>query len=76
MDSYHDEAVGALSKNERGVPWVSSIVLNPRIVYGGEKTPSEEQEWQLHGLAHEQCYISNSIKTEVVVVRPVAARAG
>src|SRR4051812_32777413 len=27
--SYEDEAVGALAKNERGVPWVSTVVLRP-----------------------------------------------
>src|SRR5213595_918613 len=33
--SYEDEAVGVMTKNERGIPWVSSVVLHPRIVYAG-----------------------------------------
>jgi len=67
VDSYHDEAVGVMTKNEKGVPWVSSITLHPRIAYGGGKLPTAEEEAHLHHLAHEQCYIANSIKTEVTV---------
>src|SRR3974390_2583919 len=29
IDSYEDEAVGAMAKNEKGVPWVNSVALNP-----------------------------------------------
>src|SRR5713101_8397702 len=31
VDSYEDEAVGSMAKDERGVPWVSSITLDPKI---------------------------------------------
>lgn len=69
IDSYDDAATGTMSKNENGVPWMSKVVLNPRIVYSGEKLPSPADEEQLHHLAHEQCFIANSVKTEVVVSR-------
>jgi len=67
VDSYHDEAIGVTTKNERGVPWVSAVTLHPKIVYGGEKTPTPAEVERLHHLSHEQCFIANSIKTEVVV---------
>ena len=67
IDSYRDEAVGVLTKNEHGVPWVSMIRLNPVIVYGGEKRPTAADEKQLHHHAHEQCFIAQSIKTKVVI---------
>ena len=67
VDSYEDEAVGSMTKNEKGVPWVSSIVLNPKIAYGGEKLPTPADEERLHHLAHEQCFISNSVKTSITV---------
>src|SRR6476619_2174968 len=35
-DSYLDEAVGLMTKNEQGMLWVSSIKLTPIIVYSGE----------------------------------------
>lgn len=67
VESYHDEAVGHISKNEKGALWISSITLNPKIVYSGEKTPAPADEEQLHHSAHQECFIANSIKTEVIV---------
>lgn len=69
VDSYDDEAVGLLEKNERNVPWVSTVTLNPRIVYGGDKRPTTEEEESLHHDAHEQCFIANSVKTHIIVKR-------
>ena len=56
-----------MTKNEKGAPWVSSISLHPQIAYGGDKLPTPAEEERLHHLAHEQCFIANSIKTEVTV---------
>jgi organic hydroperoxide reductase OsmC/OhrA len=70
VDSYQDEAVGVMTKNEKGVPWVSSVVLHPRIVYSGAKLPTPKDEESLHHLAHEQCFIANSVKTAVSVKSP------
>lgn len=65
--SYDDDAVGTMAKNERGVPWVSTVVLRPRIVYAGEKRPTSADEDRLHHASHEQCFIANSVKTEITV---------
>ena len=67
IDSYRDEAVGVMTKNEKGIPWVSVVTLHPKIAYSGAKLPTPAEEQQLHHAAHEQCYIANSIKTEVRV---------
>jgi organic hydroperoxide reductase OsmC/OhrA len=67
VDSYDDQAVGVTAKNERGVPWVSEVTLKPKIAYSGEKLPTPEDEERLHHGAHEQCFIANSIKTQVRV---------
>src|SRR5258706_4873554 len=39
IDSYEDEAVGVLAKNEKGVPWISLVTLNPTIAFSGAKLP-------------------------------------
>lgn len=65
--SYEDDAVGVMTKNERGALWVSSVVLRPRIAYRGAKLPSRETEEQLHHAAHEECFIANSVKTDITV---------
>jgi organic hydroperoxide reductase OsmC/OhrA len=67
IDSYDDEAVGEMTKNERGVPWISKITLHPKIVYSGDKRPTPADEEQLHHKAHDGCFIAQSVKTEIVV---------
>jgi organic hydroperoxide reductase OsmC/OhrA len=67
VDSYQDDAVGVMAKNDKGVPWVSAVTLHPQIVYSGPMSPSPEVEAKLHHLAHEQCFIANSVKTHVTV---------
>jgi organic hydroperoxide reductase OsmC/OhrA len=67
IKSYEDEAVGVMTKNEKGVPWVSTITLHPRIIWGDARRPTSVEEERLHHAAHEQCYVANSIKTVVNV---------
>lgn len=67
VDRYQDDAVGRMTKNERGVPWVSTVTLRPQITYGGDQRPSADDESRLHHLAHEQCFIANSVRTEITV---------
>lgn len=66
VESYEDAAVGMLTKNERGVPWISAVTLRPRITWG-ERQPTAEELAKLHHQAHEQCFIANSVKTEITV---------
>ncbi len=66
-DGYEDEAVGVMAKSERGVSWVSKVTLRPRIAWSGEKLPTSADLERLHHAAHEQCFIANSVKTEIVV---------
>ncbi len=70
VERYEDEAVGVLRKNERGAIWVAAVTLHPRIGYGGDSRPTAEDEHRLHELAHEQCFIANSVKTEITVEPP------
>jgi organic hydroperoxide reductase OsmC/OhrA len=67
VERYDDEAVGVLAKNERGVPWVSTVTLHPRIVYGGDRRPTPADEERMHHTAHENCFIANSVKTTITV---------
>lgn len=67
VDSYDDDAVGVITKNDKGVAWISAVTIHPRIAYSGERRPTPGDEDRLHHAAHEQCFIANSIKTEVKV---------
>ena len=67
VDAYADEPVGVMTKNERGRMWVSKVTLAPAVRFAGEKRPTPEQFDELHHLAHEECFIANSVKSEVAV---------
>ena len=67
VESYTDEAGGVLNKNEQGAFWISKVTLNPSIVFGEIKEPSTEELERLHHQAHQNCFIANSVKTEVAV---------
>jgi organic hydroperoxide reductase OsmC/OhrA len=67
VERYEDAAVGHLEKNEAGKLAVTRVTLAPKIAFGGEKAPSAEEIAKLHELAHENCFIANSVRTEISV---------
>ncbi|MGH8772350.1 MAG: OsmC family protein, partial [Burkholderiales bacterium] len=67
IESYEDEAVGIVRKTPNGAPWISSVTLNPKIIYRGDKVPGPDNQERLHHAAHAGCYIANSVKTEIKV---------
>jgi organic hydroperoxide reductase OsmC/OhrA len=67
VESYQDDAVGVMTKNARGKLFVSKVALRPRIAFAGAQQPNAAQLAELHHHAHEECYIANSVVTEVVV---------
>lgn len=65
--SYTDNAVGEMAAMEDGRQWVAKITLDPQIEWIGDKLPTTDELAELHHNAHEQCYIANSIRSEIVV---------
>lgn len=69
--SYQDDAVGFLEPDraDRHKLWVTRVILRPVIDCDADaKTLAD-----IHHLAHRECYIANSVKTEVTVETPGAA---
>ena len=66
VESYRDDAVGEVGKDDRGRIALLTIRLRPAIVFAG-KQPSAEELEQLHDKAHESCFIANSLRSDVVV---------
>ncbi|MDA4634667.1 OsmC family protein, partial [Escherichia coli] len=66
VDEYRDEASGELGKNEQGKLFVSKVVLKPHVRYAGA-APDRATEEHLHHEAHEQCFIANSVRTDISV---------
>ena len=68
---YRDAAEGVMEKNAEGRLAVTRVTLRPEIAYSGTR-PTAEQADRLHHLAHEECFIANSVTTEVMVEEAVA----
>jgi len=66
VESYEDDAVGTMEKNEDGKLAITKVVLRPRIAWGGD-APGAAAIDKMHHQSHEHCFIANSVKTEVVV---------
>ncbi len=67
VDSYIDEAVGYLEKNEDGELCITRVMLRPIIIFSPGSETGHEELNKLHNTAHKHCFIANSVKTEVEV---------
>jgi organic hydroperoxide reductase OsmC/OhrA len=67
VDRYEDKAVGIMTKNANGKLFVSKVTLDPVIAFSGDKVPTAEQLTEIHHLSHQECFIANSVLTEIVV---------
>ncbi len=65
VSCYSDRAVGRVEKKETGEFWVACITLSPKVVFSGDRMPSEAQIARLHHRAHKGCFIANSLVTEM-----------
>jgi organic hydroperoxide reductase OsmC/OhrA len=65
VDRYFDAAVGVMAKNEQGKVAMVTVTLKPEVHFSGERLPTREQLDQMHHEAHEECFIANSVKTQV-----------
>ena len=67
VDEYRDQATGKMTKNAAGKNWISEVTLHPKILFSGTKTPDQPEIAAMHHEAHEECFIANSVKTDVRV---------
>jgi organic hydroperoxide reductase OsmC/OhrA len=65
VDRYVDEAEGVMEKNAEGKVAITRVTLRPVVAFSGEKLPSREELERLHHEAHAECFIANSVKTDV-----------
>lgn len=65
VDRYVDEAIGIMARNSAGKLAMTQVTLHPQIAFSGDKLPSRAELDELHHLAHDECYIANSVRTEV-----------
>ena len=65
VERYEDRADGVMAKNAEGKLAMTLLTLRPRVDFAGEKRPQRVDIEALHHKAHEECFIANSVKSEV-----------
>ena len=66
VESYDDNAVGFLETQDKKLK-MTRVVLRPRVVFGGDKSPDAAVLARLHESAHRACFIANSVTTEITM---------
>lgn len=67
IDAYVDNAVGLMEAGEDKKISMNKVTLRPKVTFSGDKQPTLEQLEKMHHQSHEQCFIANSVKTDVVI---------
>lgn len=66
VEAYVDEPEGLLA-HDGGGQSLTEIVLRPRIEFSGERRPTASELDALHHRAHEECFISRSVRSNIRV---------
>ena len=73
VNSYTAEAVGTLGKNAEGKMAMTEVVLKPTIKFENDQVPDAGIMQDLFHKAHDMCFISCSVKTNVRVEHEAVA---
>ncbi len=65
-DAYTDNAEGILEKDSFGRLAMTRVTLRPAVVFSGDHTPTYAELHALHHAAHAQCFLANSVKTDIL----------
>ena len=67
VETYEDNAVAILGKNEKLKMAVTTVYLRPNISFTGDNIPDKTIIDEMHHRAHQECFIANSVLTEIIV---------
>ena len=67
IDRYIDEPVGVMEEDKDGKISMTKITLRPQIEFSGDRQPTYDQIDRIHHLSHEQCFLANSVRTEIAI---------
>jgi len=65
VDQYQDDAVGVIGKSATGKTVITHVTLYPLATFSGTRLPSRADIAELHHTAHDECFIANSVKTDI-----------
>jgi len=67
VETYEDNVVAILGKNEKLRMAVITVYLRPKIYFTGDNIPDNIIIDEMHHRAHWDCFIANSVLTEIIV---------
>ena len=76
VDHYHDVAEGVMAPSSDGKLMMAVVTLHPNVGFSGAKQPTQAEFETLHKLAHTECYIARSVKTEIRCVPKIVDKKG
>ncbi len=65
IDRYADNPLGVMAKNSDGKLAMTLVTLRPEVAFSGDHLPTSAEVAEMHRQAHDECFIANSVKTEV-----------
>lgn len=66
VESYEDNAEGIIEKDTEGKISMTKVTLKPKVIFAEHTQPTYTLLENMHHQAHEQCFIANSVKAEIV----------
>ncbi|WP_300335490.1 OsmC family protein [Accumulibacter sp.] len=65
VDCYADSPVGIMARNSDGKLAITVVTLKPDVTFSDDCLPARDEIEQMHHQAHQECFIANSVKSEV-----------
>ena len=65
VDRYADAAEGVMARNAERRMAMTVVTRRPAVWFSGERLPNAGDIAAMHHEAHEECFIANSVKTDV-----------
>ena len=65
VERYVDDADGVMARNAGGKLAMTLVTLRPRVRFASGAAPDAAAFERLHHAAHDECFIANSVRTEV-----------
>lgn len=65
VTSYRDNPIGVMGPVGERREGITDVLLRPEVTFGGSRRATAEDLEMLHVMAHDRCYIANSIKATV-----------
>lgn len=64
---YEDAARGIMENNGEGKLAITKVILQPLVTFYPSDNLNQQVIEKLHNQAHQQCFIANSVKSEIII---------